>query len=1385
MTDLATHPSNDDLHAYSLGQLPDDQAVAIDDHISSCEPCCETIVSLSSDDTFVGQLQDARKSPTDQTVDLPSRQSKAASSSAQDVPEALAEHPRYGIVGLIGRCGMGDVYKATHRKMERTVALKVINRGLVRKTEAVDRFHREVKAAAQLSHPNIVTAFDADQADDFHFMVMEYVDGVDLSQTVKDRGALPVAEACDYICQAATGLQHAHEQGMVHRDIKPHNLMVTDGGTVKVLDFGLASLAPEAVSDADTVEARGDLTAAGAVMGTPDFISPEQAEDARSADIRSDIYCLGSTLYFLLSGRPPFHNGSVLTKLKSHATEEPVALESLRGDVPEELTSVVARMTAKNPDDRFQTPAEVAATLSQFVETGTPKPAKEPQTAKSKGFGKFLIGASLLGIAALLIVLNWQESVASKLAKMKAPVALTSEPPENRIHVLLYTVEAEALGGYPAAICDIGNCRIAVVNQDISRTRDFSEGINLVVSGPERTRQRAIDSSKGEYFTSIYSDSEAKCRFHNFNFTLTEKMLRFGTTGTFWDNSASPGMLIMVDADTGNVITQPMKPKSERVFLASKHRESPPTRLQPEAHASAKQPTTATESTSTPELRITTRTATKGTAGLPNVHDWDLRGRDVGDLKVRLLLVQNGKANVVQEFDFKELPAEFTGKVRLQFRDSATGADRKRRVNAILYVESPVPSRSTTINEDKGLSIDVEAPFSNRIERADLAPIDRGQTELLLACSYWKGDMNHGTSMESMTEATKDGKVTFLFVTLQWNSVEARRPIANTGQTQKEPVREFDAVRSAIRSYYVDKYPLFAALVNRKKAIPGTLEQRRQIGQLASTSPVSEIINSFPGKPYVTFVERTQGANGEVVQVSVDLYLNPDGTCRVEVTNTKRKKGATESAARSQPITEEKVRQLVDQAKSQAQRSALSAPRPAGPTTKAVRAMLKAGATRTEGNKLLKQLRESDSDSHYNLLTRNPDEAWSHVPYPIFYLRSKLVPHEVPREGSGWGRFKIEGVYELSEEPGWGYPLSLRPLLNDKAALSSLAAEVEEAVEQHPHWKAGVAVLSYLEAETGNYDRATELIGQVLADAATRPVPSDSAFVFGMALEGKNPELDRQVMRLYESSLRNRPARVFRASAIPKLARLHAKYDDHDTARQVLHRLEDVDYDPSGSTVYCSPAFRPESHNRCTDCHSGRSNLLDFVVMSNNLTDIGYPVDALISLARIDASFSNAYGSDEGWEKNVFPQDISLNIERGRSRFTPAKSKAENAITPQAVLDALKSGVFSGHEMTKPAAATSDSTIDLMLSVRGENGQATVFSPTIDVLKLVTQSEKIGAARDVVQIDVALMRLVETNPNDIETMVAATTFAFLRDDIDSAEKRLTKLSEVVAGREPF
>lgn len=398
MLKLTDHPSREELSAYSLGQLPEERAVAIDSHISECSPCCETIVKLSSEDTFAGLLQEAGRLPTDQTANHDS--AIANSASFDDIPQPLSDHPRYQILSLIGKGGMGDVYKARHRKMERTVALKVINRGLVQKPDAVGRFHREVKAAAQLNHPNIVTSHDADHSGDFHFMVMEFVDGVDLAQTVKQRGALPVAEACDYIRQAANGLQHAHQRGMVHRDIKPHNMMVTQDRVVKILDFGLASLAPQATpSEPISEDGDGNLTIAGAIMGTPDFISPEQARDARQVDGRSDIYSLGMTFYYLLAGRAPFGNGSAIEKLKKHAEAKPEPLTQFREDVPAELENIIHRMTAKNPAERFQSPQDVADALQRFANelTTVSKPQPAPQKTRAAG-GSIVrwIGAAIL-----------------------------------------------------------------------------------------------------------------------------------------------------------------------------------------------------------------------------------------------------------------------------------------------------------------------------------------------------------------------------------------------------------------------------------------------------------------------------------------------------------------------------------------------------------------------------------------------------------------------------------------------------------------------------------------------------------------------------------------------------------------------------------------------------------------------------------------------------------------------------------------------------------------------------------------------------------------------------------------------------------------------------
>lgn len=290
----------------------------------------------------------------------------AGLTGSPSVPPALVGHPRYEVLELLGSGGMGAVYKARHRLMDRLVALKVIRPDLVGEPAMVSRFEREARAAARLAHPNIVAAYDADQVGGTHFLVMEYVEGADLDHVLVARGRLPLTEACEYARQAALGLQHAHEQGMAHRDIKPHNLMLTPQGRVKILDFGLARFASEALLPVPS-GGGGDESSSHTGLGTLDYLAPEQARGAARADIRADIYSLGCTLYRFLTGRVPFPGCTPREKLQRHLQWAPAPLADFRADVPPGLALVVERMMAKEPSQRYQTPAEVAEALAPFA----------------------------------------------------------------------------------------------------------------------------------------------------------------------------------------------------------------------------------------------------------------------------------------------------------------------------------------------------------------------------------------------------------------------------------------------------------------------------------------------------------------------------------------------------------------------------------------------------------------------------------------------------------------------------------------------------------------------------------------------------------------------------------------------------------------------------------------------------------------------------------------------------------------------------------------------------------------------------------------------------------------------------------------------------------
>ena len=291
---------------------------------------------------------------------------------------------KYKLLERLGKGGMALVFLCEHQVMKRLVALKILPSAHAGDKELLGRFHREARALSQLRHPNIVGAYDADRADKVHFLVMEYVDGGDLDRFVQKGGPLGWERAAHYIRQAAQGLQHAHECGLVHRDIKPGNVLVDRSGTVKLLDLGLARIFHESTDDLTTGRD------AKALLGTVDYLAPEQALNSHDVDIRADIYSLGATFYYILTGKGLFEDGTVAQKLSWHLHRPPVPLSDVRPDVPEGLIEVIETMLAKRPGDRYQAPEEVVEALEPWTRTpiAPPRPEELPQlslAARSSG----------------------------------------------------------------------------------------------------------------------------------------------------------------------------------------------------------------------------------------------------------------------------------------------------------------------------------------------------------------------------------------------------------------------------------------------------------------------------------------------------------------------------------------------------------------------------------------------------------------------------------------------------------------------------------------------------------------------------------------------------------------------------------------------------------------------------------------------------------------------------------------------------------------------------------------------------------------------------------------------------------------------------------------
>jgi serine/threonine protein kinase len=280
----------------------------------------------------------------------------------------------YRIIERIGCGGAGTVYLAEHQMMKRRAAIKVLPTALAEDPVMLERFRIEAQAAAALDHPNVVHLFDFRQEGRLYYIIMEYIDGPNLQQVLSRKGPPAVAVACEYIRQAALGLQHAHDLSFVHRDVKPANILVDSTGIVKVLDLGLARVERP---DGESVTQKHNSSS---VLGTADYLSPEQALNLHEVDPRADVYSLGATFYALLTGQPPFHNASsVAQKLMWHQTRPPVPLKAIRAEIPREVSDLVACMLAKKPEDRPQTMLDVVEALLPWASQAPPA-ARSPRS---------------------------------------------------------------------------------------------------------------------------------------------------------------------------------------------------------------------------------------------------------------------------------------------------------------------------------------------------------------------------------------------------------------------------------------------------------------------------------------------------------------------------------------------------------------------------------------------------------------------------------------------------------------------------------------------------------------------------------------------------------------------------------------------------------------------------------------------------------------------------------------------------------------------------------------------------------------------------------------------------------------------------------------------
>jgi len=594
------HPSAESLRALALGKLDDNTASVVMKHLDSCPECSREVAASTNDDllhrlrqTHNRTIAPAPAAPPGGSDRRP--QPPMGPTTLWTVPPELADYPQYEVLRELGRGGMGVVYLGKNKLMDRLEVLKVLNKALLNHPGAVERFLREIRSAARLNHPNVVAAYSALQMGELLVFAMEYVDGEDLQALVKARGPLPVVHACHYVQQAAIGLQHAFEKGMIHRDIKPQNLILAREGKkhiIKVLDFGLAKVTRE--NSEDTA-----LTGEGQMLGTVDYMPPEQTMDAAKADIRADIYSLGCTLYYLLTGGPPFTGKNLTAILLAHQSTEARSLSLIRPEVPVELSAVVKKMMAKTPAERYQTPAEVVkalATAGKLATKGTPKssPAVPPPAAGRSEAEKKILRAQtiLLPPSAAPATVQGRETtpgVARNLPPVEARQAGNAPQPRPATAWKMWLSGAAV--GTVLLLGLLGLWATGVFKRKTkdgdsapSATRaaeyDLTGGYRVVHFGADRTRVVLLFDSDKQYFARVYDAATGRAITPPLQHENHLSHASFSSDGRRVVTASDDKTARVWDATTGQAIAPPLKhegkvrhasfsPDGQRVVTAS------------------------------------------------------------------------------------------------------------------------------------------------------------------------------------------------------------------------------------------------------------------------------------------------------------------------------------------------------------------------------------------------------------------------------------------------------------------------------------------------------------------------------------------------------------------------------------------------------------------------------------------------------------------------------------------------------------------------------------------------------------------------------------------------------------------------------------------------